>query len=296
MKYCHNDSENYCTWDEDTWWDDFFDNDSLPPGQPMGYGCCELEHGLQTTRGWHLHEKAGQLVEQLFPLDETNTRTVVPTVRLGITTFDNAGEEIYYGIVNGSKVADVPPSYDWLNISFPGDSLRASYDDAMRFLDDYVGPYNSWPFRWEGSTCGSCGINAAVQLFANAPTRPDGRQNSASKIMVFLGDGDMTHPLPPGETSETVTMEARRAYAREVFVQACSQAKQQDIVIFTVAYGPAMIPGEAAHDIIRACASTYVDEHGREQQRFFSAVDAVELGRVMREVIPAQIGRIRILR
>lgn len=238
---------------------------------------------MEKRRGYQVGEKAMLLVDQIFPEDGEGGRVELSEVRVGMTTY-NGNAYTYYGKENPH--------------SFEGDSLRSSYNDAQEFIKKYMG--NS--AHWSGSTCGACGMESAIGLFEDAPMRYDGLRNSPVKVAIFLTDGWIWQPCPPGgpcNSKDRRTLE----YAVGKFVDQCEAAKDDDVIVFTIAYGPAFVgfenvprgrargwwrnrgrdddddddddddeneeDGFSTYDGLMRCASEYTDSEGEHQQRFY---------------------------
>lgn len=256
---------------------------------------CDDSNIIQTCsppekqRGYQVAEKTRMLLDTLYPEDGDGGRVERPEVRTGIVTFK---EDIfnYYGATG--------------DYGFPGASLRASYSDAMSFIDLFTGNSDMWGAvgGMKGYTCGECGMRGAIDLFEQAPIRPDGQKNSPVKIAIFLTDGWIWNPCPPGDPCNSDSMYKLSVldYAGKAFVKQCDLAKQDNIIVYTIAYGPDFLDTTSAeavnvHQNLENCASSYVDADGVSRRHFYVATDSPELERVMRTVIPGHIQQLRIV-
>lgn len=300
MNYCHDNDTNYCAIEKATWHTEFPVHE---PIQKMAEACCEAVRGIEQTRGHRMGIAVKALIEQVFPEDDAGNRIELPTVRMGMVTFDNTDEIVHYGVSNlpvSASAYEDPPFNIRPIADFPGPSLRNSYADAIRFTDDYIMPSMLYPARYSGATCGKCGIDKGIALFNQAPTRPDGKQNSPVKTLLFIGDGWMTRPKPPGYTTPFPKYydsidPVIRAHAAEKFIEACKKAKKEDIIVYTIAFGPDIILGSDVYEQLQECASEYTDADGAPQKHFYVATDGVKLKELMATVIPGQFSKVRIM-
>lgn len=233
-------------------------------------------------RGYQVSEKTNLLLEKIYPLDDHDKRVETSFVRSGLVTYSDE-VKTYYG-KTGAK-------------AYPGASLRASYSEANDFLKKYI----SKPKNWEGYTCASCGVAQGIDLFEAAPPRPDGVKNSPVKLMVFLTDGQTNRPCPDGSDDCDSKDPAVLQFAATQFTDQCTKAKNDDVIIITIGYGPSFAgtnDGSSfnVHQSLQDCASIYVDEHGVKQKRYYVAKDSLELENIMSKVIPEQLNQLRIIK
>lgn len=111
--------------------------------------------------------------------------------------------------------------------------------------------------------------------------RPDGKQLSSTKYMVFLTDGYIMVEPPPCDQGY---YEGCQNYP--LFLASCDAAKAQGVIVFTISF-VSQSPGDAA--TLKSCASP--DDKG--QPRYFYAPDGATLVSILTN-IGTTIGRTRI--
>ncbi len=164
--------------------------------------------------------------------------------------------------------------------------LRPS--DQVAFLSYATEPSNPIEQILTGNKAQASGAIANTKMGANgtqytnmgdafnvafAELESDRHRENARKVIIFMTDGDVTRPLNPNGERDV-------AFAAEYARQAASQAKEKDVLVYTIGFGDMFLAldGELERDseLIKSLAS--------DPEKYFEAPTIADLTRVYRQI------------